>query len=170
MPWKVDLRRSHDGALSERLLTDNMAEADAWFRKLLAKGDLTGQRVAARVVSPITNATIYFSRFDDESRRIHPEAPLNLLREDDGTAEACQWRPTLTPDEEVAAAWQAMTDADNAFRDALTKAHGARLAPEFRYRRDMDTPEVHAASVAYNKACWAFHQAAERARRERKGD
>lgn len=102
MPWKVDLREHENGRLSERLQTADMREAEAWFRKLLAREDLIGWLGAARVVSPITGRAIYFSRFDDERRRIHPEAPLDLFRTDDGTAEATKWRPGGAPDPKVA--------------------------------------------------------------------
>ena len=135
MPWKVDLR-THDGRLSERLLTEKMSEAESWFRKLLA----------------ITNTAIYFSRFDDERRRIHPEAPLNLLREDDGTYEACQWRPTMEPQTEFDAAWEAQ-------QNAFEKLHGLFNGP------DLDESEIKVLREAYIKASHAFHQAAERLQR-----
>ena len=151
MPWKVDLR-THDGRLSERLLTEKMSEAESWFRKLLARDDLAGEPVAARVVSPITNTAIYFSRFDDERRRIHPEAPLNLLREDDGTYEACQWRPTMEPQTEFDAAWEAQ-------QNAFEKLHGLFNGP------DLDESEIKVLREAYIKASHAFHQAAERLQR-----
>lgn len=92
--WKSDLR-THDGRLSERLLTASAAEAEAHFRRLLARDDLIGQPVAARLVSAVTRGAIYFSRFDRElgDGRIHPEAPLNPFRDNDGTPEATIWTP-----------------------------------------------------------------------------
>ena len=95
MTWKSDLR-AHDGRLSERVLTQSPAEAEVHFRRLLAREDLIGQPIAARIVSTITRNAIYFSRFDRDlgDGRIHQDAPLNLLRGDDGTAEATLWRPT----------------------------------------------------------------------------
>ena len=63
MVWKVDLR-THDGRLSERLVTESAFSAEAHFRALLARTDLVGQPVAARIVSPITGRAVYFSRFD----------------------------------------------------------------------------------------------------------
>lgn len=64
-------------------------------------------------VSPLTRNAIYFSRFDRDigDGRIHPDAPLNLMRDDDGTADATKWRPTeidwSAPFPEVAKQWSA---------------------------------------------------------------
>ena len=112
MTWKSDLR-SHDGSLSDRLLTPHASEAEAHFRRLLARDDLVGKPIAARVVSPIARKAIYFSRFDRElgAGRIHPDAPLDLYRESDGTAEATKWRPATidwnAPFQDVLRAWMA---------------------------------------------------------------
>lgn len=112
MPWKVDIR-ADTGRLSERLLTELETEAEAHFRTLLRRSDLIGQPVAARLVSPNARRAIYFSRFDREigDGRIHPDAPLDLTRDDDGTAEATLWRPTEmdwnAPFPEVAKQWSA---------------------------------------------------------------
>jgi hypothetical protein len=94
MTWKADLR-AHDGRLSERLLTKEPADAEAHFRRLLAHDDLAGQPIAARLVSSITGTAIYFSRFDRDigDGRIHPDAPLDLFRQGDGTQEATLWLP-----------------------------------------------------------------------------
>lgn len=39
--------------------------------------------------------------------------------------------------------------ADQLFADALEEAHGARLAGDYRYQPDKDTP-----AVATARACW----------------
>jgi len=95
MTWKTDLRR-HDGHLSERTLTPDPATAEAAFRALLAREDLIGQPIAARLVSPLTRRAIYFSRFDRGlgDGRIHPSAPLDLSADQDLTAIATKWRPS----------------------------------------------------------------------------
>lgn len=92
MTWKSDLRWQ-DGRLEDRALTKTAADAEAHFRRLLARGDLTGEPVAARIISPLTRRAIYFSRFDRDfgAGRIHPDAPLDLMRTDDGTREATRW-------------------------------------------------------------------------------
>jgi len=130
MPWKADLR-AHSGALSDRLLTNSAAAAEAHFRRLLARDDLAGQPIAARLVSPLTRTAIYFSRFDrDFGRgRIRPDAPLDLARDNDGTHEATAWRPPAAP----ARDWEA---DPRPFADCLTdwrRAHDwsrQRLADE----------------------------------------
>jgi hypothetical protein len=85
MPWKVYFREHENGAISERLATVSATEAEAHFRKLLARDDLEGQKLAAVLSSPITGAKIYFSRFDMPfgRGRIHAKAPLDMFRDDD---------------------------------------------------------------------------------------
>lgn len=96
MPWKADLREHETGRLTERLETMSPARAEAHFRSLLRMSDLIGQRYAARLVSPISRRSIYFSRFDRDlgNGRIHPDAPLDLSRLNDGTKEASAWTPS----------------------------------------------------------------------------
>ena len=50
---------------------------------------------AARLVAPQSRRAIYSSQFDRPlgRGRIHPDAPLDLDRTDDGTREATAWRP-----------------------------------------------------------------------------
>ena len=95
MIWKADLRWHSDGRLEERLLTSYPSEAEAHFRRLLARTDLVGQPVAARLESARTHKAVYFSRFERDfgDGRIHPDAPLDPLRFDDGTNEATRWKP-----------------------------------------------------------------------------
>lgn len=118
MIWKSDLR-GHDGRLSERILTANPREAEAHFRRLLARVDLLGQPVAARLVSPLTRGAIYFSRFDREigDGRIHPDAPLNLFCADNGAAEATRWRPCEidynAPFQEIQRQWMVARNLTN---------------------------------------------------------
>lgn len=95
MIWKSDLRRHEDGRLSDRYTGPSLEDAVAHFRRLLARGDLIGQPLAARLVSPLTRRAVYWSRFDRAlgDGRIHPDAPLDPLRGDDGSGEATRWRP-----------------------------------------------------------------------------
>ncbi len=99
MDWKADIRwdstAGRDGKLEERLVTKDADYAEAHFRRLLAREDLIGKPAAARLVSPFAGRSIYFSRFDRPlgRGRIHPQAPLNLMRLDDGTQEASAWLP-----------------------------------------------------------------------------
>lgn len=101
--WKIDLRW-HDGRLTDRTVTDDAAMAEAAYRALLRRDDLGGQPVAARMVSPITRRSIYYSRFDEApgiTVRIHPDAPLDLMADRDMTAEAVAWRPAAMHDWET---------------------------------------------------------------------
>jgi hypothetical protein len=100
--FKIDIRWHDDdrnGEMAQRLTdktrTPDPVLAEKAYRSLLGRDDLIGQLCAARLVSPIIGRAIYFSRFDrDYGRgRIHPDAPLDLSRLDDGTAEATMWRP-----------------------------------------------------------------------------
>ena len=95
MPYKIDVRWHNGGRLSDRTITPDATQAEAAFRALLRRNDLVGQPCAARLVSPITLRAIYFSRFDRDigQGRIHPDAPLDLMREDDGTGVTTAWRP-----------------------------------------------------------------------------
>ena len=92
--WKSDIRQ-HDGGLTDRLITVDANAALSHFRLLLARDDLIGEPCAARLVSPVTGRAVYFSRFDRDlgMGRIHPNAPLDVWRNDDGTDEATKWRP-----------------------------------------------------------------------------
>ena len=94
--WKTDLR-THSGQLSDRTETIDPTLAVTAYRALLARADLAGQPIAARLVSAITGRAIYYSRFDRAfgDGRIHPDAPIDPLRLDDGTNVATQWRPGL---------------------------------------------------------------------------
>lgn len=89
MSWKIDLRW-HDGRLTERTETGDPDIAVAAFRALLGRDDLDGQPVAARMVSPLTRRSIYFSRFDGRPglTRLHPAAPIDPHADRDMTAEA----------------------------------------------------------------------------------
>lgn len=167
MPWKVDLRTHEDGRLSDRSFPETAKRAEAEFRILLRRKRLIGKPVAARLVSPATGRAIYFSRFDREigEGRIHPDAPLDLTRMDDGTSEATLWRPEAVSPEEAARILKeiddAMLAADEAFQDALVAAYGDR-ADEYRHRSDIDEPEALAAAKAYKKACSAYRKAEKR--------
>lgn len=89
------------GRILERIEpTRDPGVAESAYRRLLARGDLIGQRVAAVMSSNRpsgggSGSAIYFSRFDRDlcDGRIHPEAPLDLYRADDGTGEATRWLP-----------------------------------------------------------------------------
>lgn len=98
--WRVYLRRHDGGEVTDKTVTADMTAAEAAYRALLARDDLAGEPVAA-VVSAATGSrsgggkSIYFSRFDRPfgGGRIHPAAPLDLCRQDDGTSEASRWVP-----------------------------------------------------------------------------
>lgn len=97
--FKVDLRWQETGELTDRTSTSDPVAAEAAFRELLARDDLSGERVAARLVSLLTGKSIYFSRFDKAigDGRIHPDAPLDVWAEEDLTAEAAAWKPPAMP-------------------------------------------------------------------------
>lgn len=92
--YKIYLRsHAHDeqGRILERIEpTNDLIVAEAAYRRLLNRADLIGEPVAAVLSSD--RKSIYFSRFDREPR-IHPDAPLDLLIDYDGTTEAAQWAP-----------------------------------------------------------------------------
>ena len=44
------------------------------------------------------------------------------------------------------------------FSELLLKLHGEKLAPDYRYRRDKDTPEIRVAAIADVAACGAWHE------------
>lgn len=96
--WKCDIRwndADHSaGELTDRTLTPERATAEAAYRVLLARKDLIGQHCTARLVTPWSRSAVYSSRFDREigDGRIHQDAPLDLTRTDDGTAEATAWK------------------------------------------------------------------------------
>jgi hypothetical protein len=92
--YKTDIRWE-DGTLSHRTSTPSRRAAEAAYRDLLAMPELAGEKCAARLVSPHTGKSIYFSHFDKTfgKGRIHHDAPLDLDRHDDGTAEASAWVP-----------------------------------------------------------------------------
>jgi len=98
MVWRVYLRSHdfpHEGEVSERMLTHDPEEAVSAYRALLRRDDLTGQPMTARMTSDIAGGAIYTSRFDRESGRgrIHPEAPLDPLADQELSREATAWRP-----------------------------------------------------------------------------
>ena len=91
MEYKVDIRW-HNGKLSHRTVTASARVAEFAFRELLADPTFQGEPCAARVVSPVTGRSIYFSAFD-RPEQIHPQAPLDLARVDDGSPQAMAWQP-----------------------------------------------------------------------------
>lgn len=98
-PFKVDLRWHESGELTERTSTADPTAAEAAFRQLLARDDLLGEKVAARLVSPVTGKSIYYSRFDKDlgAGRIHAEAPLDLWATEDLSSTASAWMPSSSP-------------------------------------------------------------------------
>lgn len=92
--------RSHadgeTGRVSNKTSTSNPDTAVCAYRALLASDDLIGQPCAA--VLSTGGRSRYFSRFDRGlgEGRIHPGAPLDPYRSDDGTAEATAWLPDET--------------------------------------------------------------------------
>jgi DNA-binding transcriptional regulator YiaG len=97
MLYKTDIRWD-DGTLTHRTSTPSRAAAEAAYRELLACTDFEGKKCAARLVSPHTGKSIYFSHFDKAfgQGRIHPDAPLDLERADDGSQQASAWLPPAT--------------------------------------------------------------------------
>ena len=100
--FRIDIRWSTDGPngehaqqLTDRTITPDPVLAEQAYRQLLTRDDLIGLPCAARLKSDLAGKSIYFSRFDREygRGRIHPNAPLDLSRLDDGTAEATMWQP-----------------------------------------------------------------------------
>jgi hypothetical protein len=102
MTYRVYLRSHAPGEqgrieAASKTNTANPGAAETAYRALLARDDLAGQPRAA--VLSRNNRSVYFSRFDRElgEGRIHPDAPLDLFRDDDGTSEATQWHPDAAP-------------------------------------------------------------------------
>lgn len=97
--FKADLRWHETGELTDRTVTSDPAAAETAFRQLLARDDLTGERVAARLVSPFTRKAIYYSAFDKTfgHGRIHPDAPLDLFASEDQSKVATVWVPPPRP-------------------------------------------------------------------------
>lgn len=100
MTYRVYLR-THNGEIdmASRTVTSDAATAESAYRALLARDDLTGQKVSAVLSSTVgrgngSGRSIYFSRFDRDfgDGRIDPRAPLDLTRDDDGTRAATAWR------------------------------------------------------------------------------
>lgn len=145
MTWKIDLR-SHDGSdtgqITERSETADVAIAEAAYRALLGREDLIGQPIAARLVSPISRKSIYFSRFDRDigEGRIHPGAPLDLMAARDMTAVATRWRPPVLPLHDWEADPRPWAKVIHAWGLSLNggRVHGARdrVAEELRSPRD----------------------------------
>lgn len=113
MIYRIYLR-SHapdeQGRVDAKTNTPNPGVAEKAYRALLSREDLIGQPWAA--VLSKDGHSIYFSRFDRNlgDGRIHPDAPLNLFRDDDGTREATLWRPAKidwsAPFGEICRAWR----------------------------------------------------------------
>lgn len=95
MIYKIYLRshaENEQGRIIERIEpTSNPIEAEAAYRRYLSRDDLIGRPVAA-VLSRDWKA-IYFSRFDRDGQRIHPDAPLDMMATEDKTRQAAKWQP-----------------------------------------------------------------------------
>lgn len=116
--FKADLRWHDTSELTDRTVTSDPAAAEIAFRQLLARDDLAGDRVAARLVSPFTRKAIYYSAFDKAfgQGRIHPDAPLDLFASEDQSKVATAWAPPRS----VITDWE--TD-DRPFADCLKEWH-----------------------------------------------
>ena len=95
MIYRVYLRshaENEQGRILERVEpTSNPVVAEDAYRRFLRRDDLIGQPVAAVLSSD--RSSIYFSRFDRDEQRIHPDAPLDMSATTDKTHEATKWRP-----------------------------------------------------------------------------
>ncbi|GJM01949.1 MAG: hypothetical protein DHS20C08_04500 [Rhodomicrobium sp.] len=95
MIYKIYLRshaENEQGRIIERVEpTSNPVEAEAAYRRFLRRDDLIGQPVAA--VLSRDRKSLYFSRFDLDEQRIHPDAPLDMTATSDKTVAAAGWHP-----------------------------------------------------------------------------
>jgi hypothetical protein len=134
--WKSDIKSLDSNELSDRILTDDASAAVSHFRRLLARDNLIRAPYAARLVSATTGKSIYFSRFDRDlgTGRIHPGAPLDPFRQNDGTAEATAW----LPDAELAHDWE--TDPRE-LADCLKAWHGRPGWSRQRAAEELRVPE-----------------------------
>lgn len=100
--FKIDLRWPQEGAeklghrngeLSDRMETDDPAEAVEAFRELLRFDHLAGEAVAARFV--VGGRSLYYSRFDRPfgNGRIHPDAPLDPGADRKAADALARWTP-----------------------------------------------------------------------------
>lgn len=97
MIYRVYLRshaENEQGRILERVEpTSNPTVAEDAYRRFLRRDDLIGQPVAA--VLSRDRSSIYFSRFDLDEQRIHPDAPLDMMATTDRTSEAASWQPSV---------------------------------------------------------------------------
>lgn len=98
--YKIDLRWPAAQRFTDRTETPDPELALAAFRRLLARTDLDGEDVAARLVVPIGNGSrsLYYSNFRKPvgRGRIHPDAPLRLEGVTPEEADAlARWLPSV---------------------------------------------------------------------------
>lgn len=127
--------------LDSKTNTSNPEAAVQAYRALLGRDDLIGEPLAA-VLSTDRSAK-YFSRFDRGigRGRIHPDAPLDPFRKDNGTAEATAWRPEAS----LVRDWEA---DPRALADCLKEWHGRP-----GWSRQRATDELRIAKSTYDGWC-----------------
>lgn len=130
--YRVDLRWDEGATISNTVKTDDPTLAEAAFRALLAREDLGGQAVAARLL--VDGRSLYYSRFNRQfgglpgRTRVHPQAPLDLSLRHEVDREKVDAIQSWLPDREQRARNPVVATSPNAAPDgALSRRTTAVL-------------------------------------------